>query len=51
LGESGGPNTDKVHSFELLRRNTIDPEIVTYDELLARAEWVVEANEQESEAS
>lgn len=33
--------------FELYRRNLQEPEIVTYDELLARAEWHVELAEQE----
>lgn len=38
-GEHGGVNTDQFRSFELYRRNTVEPEIVTYDEILARAEW------------
>lgn len=32
---------DQKVAFELLRRNTIDPEIVTFDELHARARFIV----------
>lgn len=32
---------DKIRSFELFRRNLYNPEIITYDELLARAKFVV----------
>jgi hypothetical protein len=46
---STGINTDKVRSFELYRRNTWRPEIVTYDELLERARFIVEHEQQESE--
>lgn len=42
IGESGGHNLDKVRSFELYRRNLTEPEIITYDELLARADWLVD---------
>ena len=42
LGEGGGAHPEKVRSFELYRRDLVEPEIVTFDELLARAEWVVE---------
>lgn len=42
LGDDGGPHPEKIRSFELFRRNLAEPEIVTYDELLARAEWVVQ---------
>lgn len=50
LGEGGGPHREKVRSFELYRRSLREPEIVTFDELLARAEWVVEVEaEEESE--
>lgn len=41
-GASGGPIPDKVRSFELFRRNLHEPEVITFDELLARAEWHVE---------
>lgn len=48
VGEQGGPHGDKVRSFELFRRHLQEPEILTFDELLARAEWVVDtaANEE-----
>lgn len=50
-GDSGGANDDKVHSFELFRRNLNHPEIITFDELLARAEWhITLAKEQMEEA-
>jgi len=42
IGQGGGPHTDKVRSFELFRRHLQEPEIVTFDELLARAEWAVD---------
>ena len=41
VGASGGHHVDKVRSFELYRRQLVDPEIVTFDELLARADWLV----------
>lgn len=45
LGEfvnpNGGHHAEKIRSFELYRRHTASPEIVTFDELLARAEWIV----------
>jgi hypothetical protein len=37
----GGLNVDKFRSFELFRRHLVEPEIITFDELLARAEWHV----------
>lgn len=40
-GSEGGMNRAKYHSFELFRRNIYEPEIITFDELLARAEWHV----------
>lgn len=47
----GGPIDNKVHSFELFRRNLAHPEVITFDELLARAEWHVKlAEEQTGEA-
>ncbi|MFI7227478.1 DUF6571 family protein [Nonomuraea angiospora] len=39
LGQAGGDHQEKIRSFELYRRNTAEPEILTFDELLARAEW------------
>lgn len=47
-GSSGGPIPAKVRSFELFRRNLHEPEVVTFDELLARAEWHVEMLEDPS---
>lgn len=42
-GDGGGPVPAKVRSFELFRRNLYEPEVITFDELVARAEWHVEA--------
>ena len=39
-----GANTEKYRSFELLRRHTIRPEVITFDELYERAKFIV-ANE------
>jgi hypothetical protein len=36
-------NPNKKASFELLRRNLHNPEVITYDELLARAEFLTAA--------
>ncbi|WP_245658880.1 Shedu anti-phage system protein SduA domain-containing protein [Microtetraspora malaysiensis] len=36
----GGVREDKFVSFELYRRSITEPEIVTFDELLSRAEWM-----------
>lgn len=47
-GENGGDHVDKVRSFELFRRQLVEPDVVTFDELLARAEWVVELAAEES---
>lgn len=45
LGEGGGPHVAKIRSFELFRRSLYEPEIVTFDELLARAEWVIDTED------
>ena len=37
-----GVNVSKFRSFELYRRNTSRPEIVTFDELLERARFIAE---------
>lgn len=37
----GGVIEAKYRSFELFRRNLYEPEIITFDELYARAEWHV----------
>ena len=39
-----GINEDKLRSFELLRKNTVSPEIITFDELFERARFIVEYN-------
>ncbi|MEV4285492.1 Shedu immune nuclease family protein [Nonomuraea bangladeshensis] len=41
IGQAGGDHQEKIRSFELYRRNTAEPEVLTFDELLARAEWFV----------
>jgi antiviral defense system Shedu protein SduA len=41
LRGEGGVHPGRHRSFELYRRNLYEPEIVTFDELLARAEWHV----------
>lgn len=43
VGEHG-INEDKLRSFELLRKNTISPEIITFDELYERAKFIVAYN-------
>ena len=37
-----GVNEDKLRSFELFRKNIISPEIITFDELYARAKFIVD---------
>ena len=50
IGNSEELDTDdKKKSFELFRRNIHNPEIITYDELLARAKYIVGKNPQESQ--
>lgn len=44
MGAGGGPHPEKIRCFELFRRNLVEPEVVTYDELLARAEWLVDTH-------
>jgi hypothetical protein len=44
VGEHG-VNQDRFRSFELCRRNTLMPEILTFDELYERAKFIVHANE------
>ena len=38
-----GTNEDKYSSFELLRQNIHKPEIITFDELLERAKYIVKS--------
>lgn len=40
-------NLPKMRSFELYRRNLYEPQILTFDELLARAEWALEETERD----
>jgi hypothetical protein len=47
-GPGGGVNLAKLRSFELYRRNLYEPEILTFDELLARAEWHIAEAERSS---
>jgi Domain of unknown function (DUF4263) len=42
LRGQAGVNPAKFRSFELYRRNLYEPEVITFDELLARAEWHVQ---------
>lgn len=44
LTRDGQVHTEKVRSFELLRANLNAPEILTYDEVLARARWTVDVS-------
>jgi hypothetical protein len=46
-GANGGVHRARLRSFELYRRNLYEPEILTFDELLARAEWHVALSEGE----
>jgi len=45
-----GVHRAKHRSFELYRRNLYEPEVITFDELLARAEWHVAAAERDEDA-
>ena len=40
-----GINKDNYRSFELYRKNTSNPEIITFDELFERAKFIVRNNE------
>jgi hypothetical protein len=41
LRGTAGVHHAKHRCFELFRRNLVEPEVITFDELLARAEWHV----------
>ena len=41
VNDQGQHHPEKIRSFELARRHLQEPEILTFDELLARAEWIV----------
>jgi len=36
-----GVNQERYRSFELFRRNTASPEVITFDELFERARFIV----------
>jgi hypothetical protein len=40
--ETGGDHQDKIRSFELFRRSIVDTEIITFDELYAKAKFIVD---------
>lgn len=44
VSDSGHHHPAKIRSFELARRHLHEPEVLTFDELLARAEWIVESS-------
>lgn len=44
VNDSDEHHPEKVRSFELARRHLQEPEVITFDELLARAEWIVESS-------
>lgn len=46
-----GLNREKVHSLELFRRSLLEVEVITFDELLARASFIVEDGGPSSQAS
>jgi hypothetical protein len=50
-GSAGGVVPEKYRSFELYRRHLVEPEVVTFDELLARAEWHVSLSYAEGAAT
>lgn len=39
----GGDHPEKIRSFELFRRHLTHPEVVTFDELLERARWLIDS--------
>lgn len=45
--DTGGHHEAKIRSFELYRRNLQEPVILTFDELLSRAEALLAANQEE----
>ena len=40
-----GVNKQKLRSFELFRKNIVNPEIITFDELYERAKFIVQHNQ------
>ncbi|TDD28381.1 DUF4263 domain-containing protein [Kribbella turkmenica] len=49
LSSSGNVIDERQRSFELYRRNLYEPEILTFDELLARAEWLLSEAEDQAQ--
>jgi Domain of unknown function (DUF4263) len=45
IGDAGGDHKDKIRSFELFRNQLQEPDILTFDEVLARAEWALDLAE------
>lgn len=44
MSRENHPMEDRIKSFYLFRNNLQRPEVITYDELLARAKWLVSYN-------
>jgi len=44
-----GINENRFSCFELFRRNMVNPEIITFDELFERAKFIVRSSEEENE--
>lgn len=44
-----GINEDKFSSFELFRQNQFNPEIITFDELLERAKFIIKNSEEKTD--
>jgi len=42
-----GTNEQRFSSFELFRRNMVNPEVITFDELFERARFIVRHSEEE----
>ena len=53
IGRTGqlDDDLDRISSFELFRRNLQNPEIITYDELLARAKFMLRVEENTADES
>ncbi|MEV8375190.1 Shedu immune nuclease family protein [Kribbella sp. NPDC056861] len=49
LSGNGNVIDEKQRSFELYRRNLYEPDILTFDELLARAEWLLSEAEDQAQ--
>ena len=45
-----GINEERYSSFELFRRNTLSPEIITFDELYERARFIVESEKSKGQS-